>query len=146
MNCFSTTSSPFLVTTLNNSASSWRASSCSSGGGVDATRQTCAAGTVRPGHDPLTVIAPSFHARMRTWLPRLQAEGPSLGRERVQPLFVHEVLVARVLEQLHVLLRAAIQQHAHLPRPGEHVGVFEGDLVVDVLGTGPRIPLDDMER
>ena len=50
---------------------------------------------------------------------------------------VHELfreLDALVFHQLGVLLELSIERHAHLPRPGEDLGILDRHLVVSVLG------------
>src|SRR5687767_6015723 len=52
--------------------------------------------------------------------------------------------VAGVLEQLEVWFLTTVQQHAHLPRPGEHLRVFYCHLVVDGVAVDKGITLRQM--
>ena len=54
--------------------------------------------------------------------------------------------VALVIEELEVLLLVAVENHPHRPRPGEHFRVLDRDGVVDVIGIGQRVALDDVQR
>src|SRR4030095_4144436 len=50
-----------------------------------------------------------------------------------------------VLEQPEIFLLVPIEHHAHLPWPREHLRIFDRRFVVDVIGVGKRVPLDDVE-
>src|SRR5262245_40018787 len=52
---------------------------------------------------------------------------------------------AFVFEQLSVLLFVPIKEHAHLPWSREHFRIFDRRFVPDVIGSGRRVTLDDVE-
>src|ERR1700719_4556695 len=55
---------------------------------------------------------------------------PSDRRIRIVSLEIESV--AFVVEQLEILFRVTVQNHAHLPGPGEHLRVFDGHVITDV--------------
>ena len=59
--------------------------------------------------------------------------------------YLQEMVDAVVVEDLQALVHPAVEGHAHRPRPGEHVGVLEGDLVVDVVRRGRGVALDHVQ-
>ena len=60
-------------------------------------------------------------------------------------VFFNIEAVAFILKELEILLPAAIKNHAHIPRPGEHIGIFDPDLVIDVVGVEESVSFDDMQ-
>src|SRR6266545_7299894 len=62
-----------------------------------------------------------------------------------EQLLVH-VLGAFVIEQLEVLLEAAIEDQAQFPRSREHLGIVDRRLVTDVGGVRRREAFHDLER
>jgi hypothetical protein len=49
---------------------------------------------------------------------------------------------AFVFQDLSVLLFVTVQEHAHLPRLGKRLRIFDGGFVVDLVGTDGCIALD----
>src|SRR3989304_3095705 len=50
-----------------------------------------------------------------------------------------------VFQDLRVLLLAAVERHAHLPRPAEDFGILDGGLIQDVVGSGASVSLHHMK-
>src|ERR1041385_7352606 len=59
-------------------------------------------------------------------------------------LLVHQQALI-VLQNAHVWFFPAIEWHAHLPGSTEHRRVFDGDFVIDVVGTRQREPFDQVQ-
>src|SRR5205823_2244751 len=60
---------------------------------------------------------------------------------------VHELLdefIAAELEELDVRFDTTIERHRDLPRPREHVGVFDRHLVPDDVGRHHGVALDEL--
>src|SRR5881394_2984870 len=49
-------------------------------------------------------------------------------------------------QKLSVFLESAVEGHADLPGAREHLGVFDRGLVLNHVGPGRRISLDDVKR
>src|SRR5438094_80901 len=52
---------------------------------------------------------------------------------------------ALVLENLEILLETAIQRHADLPRPGEHLWILDDGFVLQMVRAERRVPFDDVQ-
>src|SRR5262245_19396651 len=59
-------------------------------------------------------------------------------------LFFHEQ-EQFVIQQTHVWFLTAIEEHAHLPGPREHLRVLDRDLVAQVIGALERVALEGPE-
>src|SRR3954470_8677894 len=82
--------------------------------------------------------------RSGTWL------SPGLLRRQrlLAPLAVHQFLDefdALEVEQLRVLLDAAVERHADLPRPRESLRILDRRFVGNDVRAGAREPLDDVQ-
>src|SRR2546425_8083044 len=54
--------------------------------------------------------------------------------------------VALVVQELEILLLVTIEDHAHIPRPREHLWIFDGSGVIDVIRIDQRVAFRDVER
>src|SRR5213594_22100 len=59
-------------------------------------------------------------------------------------LLLIPVRVALIFQQLNLRVQAPINWHAHLPRPREHLGIFNGDFIVNVVRSGWGVALNHM--
>src|SRR3989304_7169228 len=53
--------------------------------------------------------------------------------------------MALVFQDLRVFFLAAIERHAHLPRPAEDFGILDGGLIQDMVGSGTSVALHHMK-
>ena len=65
--------------------------------------------------------------------------------QMAQEGFLHQ-FNALVFHQLRVGFELPVQHHAHLPRTGEHVRIFDRHVVAQRVGGDRRKALDDVQR
>src|SRR5215216_3209301 len=54
--------------------------------------------------------------------------------------------VALVIEDLDVPVETAVERHAHLPRPREHLRILHRHFIADMIAIDEGIPLDQVQR
>src|SRR5437868_5780870 len=70
--------------------------------------------------------------------------GSSYVGKRIKVLIVEAV--AFIVQELNILLLVTIENHAHIPRPREHLWIFDRYGVVNVIRIDERIAFREVER
>src|SRR5688572_16795282 len=63
--------------------------------------------------------------------------GPGADRDTVER-------IAGVFQQLQVRFLATVEEHAHLPGPGEYLRILDGHFVTNRVSVGERIALREL--